>query len=286
MFNPVWLQTFVTVAQTRSFTASAVQLGLGQSTVSQHVRRLEDVAGQRLFVRDTHTVTLTSSGEALLGFARTILETQEQARRHLKGSELRGRLRFGASEDFVSTRLPEVLGEFTRRHPAVDLELNVALSGQLYEQLDAGELDLVLAKRRLDDPHRGQVLRRDRLVWAARADAPIEVGKAVPLILYPRPSITREAALDALTRGGHSWRIVCTCASLSGLHAAALAGLGIMVQPRSLMSRGLVDISTHADLPELEEVEFVLTGRGPALGGIADELAMAIRHNDRRLQPD
>lgn len=283
MFNPVLLQTFVTVAQTRSFTAAAVQLGLGQSTISQHIRRLESVAGQRLLVRDTHNVALTASGEALLGFARTLLATQEQALRHLKGRELRGRLRFGASEDFVSTRLPEVLREFTRRHPAVDLELTVALSGLLYAQQDAGELDLVLAKRRLDDPHRGQVLRRDRLVWAGRGDETIDVGKPVPLILYPRPSITREAALDALNRAGRAWRIVCTCASLSGLHAAALAGLGVMVQPRSMMSHGLVEV---AALPALEEVEFVLTGRGLAQGGIADELATAIRRNDRRLQPE
>jgi hypothetical protein len=55
MLDPVLLQTFLAVAQTRSFTRTAERLGLRQSTVSQHIRKLEQEAGRRLFVRDTHS---------------------------------------------------------------------------------------------------------------------------------------------------------------------------------------------------------------------------------------
>ncbi|HJZ16880.1 MAG TPA: LysR family transcriptional regulator, partial [Stellaceae bacterium] len=56
MFAPNLLATFVTVAKARNFTEAGRRLGLQQSTVSQHVRRLEEAASRRLFVRDTHSV--------------------------------------------------------------------------------------------------------------------------------------------------------------------------------------------------------------------------------------
>src|ERR1700735_2123534 len=99
MLDPVLLQTFLAVAQTRSFTRTAERLGLRQSTVSQHIRKLEQEAGRRLFVRDTHSVTMTADGEAMLEFARNILAANERAERYFGAAPLRGTLRFGASED-------------------------------------------------------------------------------------------------------------------------------------------------------------------------------------------
>ncbi|MYR59618.1 LysR family transcriptional regulator, partial [Streptomyces sp. SID625] len=160
MYDPAQLRTFLAVSQTLSFTRAARRLGLRQSTVSQHVRRLEDATGRALFTRDTHSVELTEDGEAMLGFARRILEVHEQATAFFTGTRVRGRLRFGASEDFVLTRLPEILEGFRHAHPEVDLELTVELSGTLHEQLAAGKLDLVLAKRRPQDP-RGEPVWHD-----------------------------------------------------------------------------------------------------------------------------
>ena len=73
-----------------------------------------------------------------IGFARTILEANERAAGFFAGTRLRGRLRFGVSEDFVLTRLPELLATFRREHPEVDLELTVELSGTLHRLLGAG----------------------------------------------------------------------------------------------------------------------------------------------------
>lgn len=282
MFDPFLLQTFVTAAQTHSFTEAGRRLGLGQPTVSQHIRRLEAATGRRLFVRDTHRVELTSDGEAMLDLARGILEANERALRHFAGSELRGRLRFGASEDFVQSRLPEVLRDFVRHHPSVDMELTVALSGILYELLDAGQLDLVLAKRRLGDD-RGQLVRRDKLVWIGRDPIHIDPDRPVPLVMFPPPSITRAMAIEALEQAGQSWRIVCTCGGLAGLRAGALAGFGLMVQPQSMVPAGLVEIRSH-HLPNLGEIEFVVVGGARTIKGPAAELANVILHNDDRLQ--
>ncbi len=238
-------------------------------------------AGRRLFVRDTHRVTLTPDGEAMTGFAQTILDTNQRARRYFAGSQLRGRVRFGTSEDFVSTRLPELLHDFVRQHALVDLELKVGVSATLYEHLDAGELDLVLAKRRPGDD-RGQLVWRDRLAWVGAPAT--QVGPPVPLILFNPPSITRAVALEALERAGLTWRIACTSGSLSGLRAACLAGLGVTVHARGLLPEGLVEMPASRRLPELGDVEFVVLGARSGLRGPAAALAEAILANGDRLQ--
>lgn len=281
MYDPVWLTSFLAVAQTRGFTEAGRQLGLRQSTVSQHIRKLEEQIGRRLFVRDTHSVTLTVDGDALKEFARGIIELHERAQRYFAGTELRGRLRFGTSEDFALSQLPEVLREFRRRHPAVDVELTVGLSGDLYRRLDARKLDLLLAKRQRGDA-RGKVVWRDRLVWVARPDWQPDPGRPLPIVTFPPPSIGHTAAIEALDRARRSWRIACMSESLSGLRAAAMAGLGVAVQARNLIVDGLSELPRTAGLPELGDTEFVIIAadrnqRGPAAALSAALIANADR---------
>ncbi|MET8554557.1 LysR substrate-binding domain-containing protein [Streptomyces sp. NPDC004959] len=257
MYAPSHLRTFLTVAQTLSFTRAAQRLGVRQSTVSQHVRRLEEQTGRPLFGRDTHSVALTEDGEAMLGFARRLLAVQEQAAAHFAGTRLRGRLRFGASEDFVLTRLPEILESFRRAHPEVDLELTVELSGTLHKRLAEGRLDLLLAKRRAEETH-GVLVWRDTLVWIGGERLRLDPERPLPLIVYPPPGITRDRALRVLEREGRAYRVACTSGSLNGLVAAARAGLGVMPHARGLIPPGLVRVPERAGLPALGDVDFVL----------------------------
>ncbi|MEV5981255.1 LysR substrate-binding domain-containing protein [Streptomyces sp. NPDC052114] len=284
MYDPAQLRTFLAVAQTLSFTRAARRLGLRQSTVSQHVRRLEDATGRQLFTRDTHSVELTEDGEALLGFARRILAAHEQAAAFFTGRRLRGRLRFGASEDFVLTHLTDILESFRQEHPDVDLELTVELSGTLHKQLDAGRLDLVLAKRRPEDP-RGELVWHDDLVWIGAERLRLDPERPVPLIVYPPPGITRALAFEALERRGRAWRVACTSGSLNGLVAAARAGLGVMAHSRGLIPPGLVRVPDRAGLPELGSVDFVLLHgeRRASAQDAADALAAAILAGGDRL---
>jgi len=283
MLDPSQLESFLAVAQTRNFTEAGRRLGLQQSTVSQHIRKLEQAAGRRLFVRDTHSVVLTADGEAMTGFAHSILEANARARDYFQGSQVRGRVRFGTSEDFVSSRLPELLRAFVRRHALVDLELTVGLSARLYERLDAGELDLVLAKRRAGDTV-GRLVWRDRLAWIGAPGTRIDPAQPLPLILYHPPSITRAMALEALERDGRAWRIVCTSGSLSGLRAAALAELGIALNARGLIPDGLVEMPASSRLPDVGDVEFVVQTRRERTRGPAAALAQAILRNGDQLQ--
>lgn len=257
MLNLHHVATFVALQQAGSFTGAATRLGLSQSTVSQHIQRLEEHLGRKLIWRTTHTVRLTPDGEALISHARDMLDIDGKVSALFNQTRLRGRLRLGISEDFVTSRLTAVLESFIRQHPLVDLELTVDLSGVLYEAQAKGDLDLVLAKR-LKDEARGRFLQREPLTWLGRdRHLQLDSGAAVPLITYPQPSITRRIAIEALQKAGIAWRIVCTCNSLSGLTAAAAAGMGVLVQPVAMAPAGLVEVEVP-QLPALEAVEFVL----------------------------
>ena len=78
MFDPLLLRTFLVVARGNSFSATSEKLAVRQSTVSDHIRRLERQVGRQLFIRDTHSVTLTPEGEALIGYATSIQDTTER----------------------------------------------------------------------------------------------------------------------------------------------------------------------------------------------------------------
>nr|WP_051193304.1 LysR substrate-binding domain-containing protein [Nocardia jiangxiensis] len=279
MFDPDQLRTFLAVERAGGFTAAGRILGLRQSTVSGHIAKLEQAAGRALFRRDTRNLALTADGAAMVGFARSILDAQAHAERYFSESRLSGLIRLGASDDLMARELPDVLLEFQRSHPGVDLELTVGLSETLRTRLEAGELDLMVAKRRPGEQH-GELLWRDRLVWAGRSGA-TGFTDPVPLVTYPQPSMTRQAALQALEREGRTWRIACVSDSQLGLRAAVLAGLGVIVHAESLLPAGLFAVADDR-LPKLGDLEFVLLRRRSRLSEPERALCDAIEAGARR----
>jgi DNA-binding transcriptional LysR family regulator len=114
-------------------------------------------------------------------------------------------------------------------------------------------------KRRTGDP-RGVTAWREPIGWIGREEFRVDPAAPAPLLLYPPPSVTRALALDALERARRPWRIAFTSASLTGLSAAARAGLGLMPHSTRLMPAGLAVIAPGPSLPRLPEIEFVIVG--------------------------
>ncbi|WP_349897376.1 LysR substrate-binding domain-containing protein [Parafrigoribacterium soli] len=257
MFDPVLLKTFVTLAETLSFTGAGARLGLSQPTVSQHIRKLEAAAGRNLVVRDTREVRLTDNGDALLGFARTILAAHDQASSYFTGSAMRGRLRFGSADDLALTQLPQILRDFRQLYPHINLELTVGQSGFLTRRLLSGQLDLVFIKEEAGTGA-GQLVRRDRLVWVGHKSMQLEQDSPVPLVTYPAPSLTRTLAIRALEGAGRTWRITCNVREVNGVLAAVRAGIGVAPFPQSLIPPDLAQLPVLFELPRLGNVDFTL----------------------------
>lgn len=275
MFDPALLRTFVTLADTLSFTRAATELRLSQPTVSQHIRRLESAAGRTLVVRDSRSTSLTDNGEAMLGFAREILAAHDAATAYFAGPAMRGRLRFGSADDLALGELPPILREFRRVHPQIDLALTVGQSDALVRRLRAGHLDLVYVKQEPGQPS-GLLVRRDRHMWAMHEATRIDADAPVPLICYPAPSLSRAAAVNALERVGRTWRITCNVRDVNGALAAARAGLGVAVLPQGVVPGDLRPAPTTLGLPELDDVDFTLLTNPRAPRTLVQALTEAI----------
>lgn len=282
LFDPTQLKSFLAVAETRNFTRAAERLGISQPTVSQHVRKLEHMAGRTLVARDTREVQLTDNGDAMAGFARTILAANDAATRYFSGAAMRGRLRFGTADDLAITGLPRILREFRQLYPQINLELTVSQSDQLHRQLKAGQLDLVFVKW-VNGVHEGEVVKQDTFAWVGLEQTTLEPGAPVPVIAYPAPSMSRRLALESLESAGRTWRVTCTTKQISGVLAAVRAGIGLALMPTSLVPDDLKIITKRFSLPPVGDVDFTLMHNPLANPEMVQALTRAIM--GRKLTP-
>jgi DNA-binding transcriptional LysR family regulator len=257
MFEPDLLRAFVMVAECKGFSRAAERMNSTQSTVSYQIKRLESQANRTFLHRTTRSISLTEDGEILMDYARKFLRLADDAEQHFGAPKLVGHIRLGASDDFATYSLPEILGRFRRIHPDVRLTVEVGLSGNLHQKLEDGELDLVLGKRRIDDPE-GELVSREKLTWVASPDYAYVPENPVALAVYPKPCLYRSTAIEVLENADRPWSIVYTCPSLSGIRAAAIAGFAITPLAEKFITPDLTVIPPQDGLPRLPDIEFVL----------------------------
>jgi DNA-binding transcriptional LysR family regulator len=220
-------------------------------------------------------VSLTDNGDAMAGFARTILSAHSAAEHYFSGSAMKGKLRFGTADDLAATQLPRILRHFRQLYPQINLELTVDQSAPLFRKLHAGSLDLIFIKQKPETTD-GTVVRRDQLVWVGQEKTIVELASPVPLITYQGTTVSRTSAIEALEQAGRRWRITCNTREVNGLLAAVRAGLGVAVFPRSLIPDDLVVVGTRFALPVLGEVDLTLLRNPGAPAEPVDALISAI----------
>jgi DNA-binding transcriptional LysR family regulator len=258
MFDTWLLRSFVAVAETGGFTTAAKLLNSTQSTISAQVHRLEEEAGRPLFVRSTRSVQLSAAGETLLGYARTILRLNEDARLRLSGARHAGRVRVGVGEDLAGSWLPRVLKRLCRAYPNLEVEFEIGLGTTFFKMVDTEELDLAMGGR-CHGTAEGSRLWSEPLVWAFSVD--VDVPSVLPLAFFSEPCPYREAALRALAGSQRQWRIISTSSSLAGVRATAMAGVAITPLPLQMTKPGLRVLDKKDRMPKLPDVEYVLRVR-------------------------
>ncbi|AND67863.1 hypothetical protein ATSB10_04090 [Dyella thiooxydans] len=262
-FDPDVLRSFVQGVELGSFAKAAERLNRSTSAVSAQLKRLEEQAGRPLLRKAGRGMALTETGEVMLGYARRLLELNDEAAAAVRGVELEGRVRLGLQEDFGETLLPAVLGRFARAHPKLRIEARIARNAELLHGVNHGKLDLVLAwEGEESSPHVERMARLPmRWIGSAGARTPRlrRRGEALPLVVLDAPCLVRRAAIDALDRAGIAWRIAFTSASLAGTWAAVTAGLGVSVRTPLGLPAGVRALTAKdAGLPALPTLGLAL----------------------------
>jgi len=275
------LRTFVTGVDLGSFAKAADRLGRSPSAISLQLRKLEEQTGQTLFQKQGRGLALTEAGDIMIGYARRILELNDEARTALSGlTALEGWVRIGLPQDFAETWFPGMLGRFARAHPKVRVEARVDRGSALAEVVECGDLDLSLTWGRLGDAH-AKIIATRPVVWIGPEGFKRDESEPLPLIAFDSPCAFRAAGLEALDREKIAWRHAFASPSLGGLWAAVTAGLGVTPRTAEGVPPHLrvLDPAT-SDLPALGNIELALHTYGseqsPAVAELRSLLVEAI----------
>ena len=145
------LETFLAVAEERSFSRAAVRLHRTQPAVSQVIRKLEDAVGETLFDRAARDGSLTAAGALLRDYALRLLALRREAASaldELKSLE-RGHLQLAANEYTCMYLLPAI-DAFRREFPHVSVTVQRMLASRIPEELNLRTFELGVISFRPD----------------------------------------------------------------------------------------------------------------------------------------
>jgi DNA-binding transcriptional LysR family regulator len=253
------LTIFHAVVQTGSMTLGAERLNISQPAVSKQVKELERVLGVHLFDRIGRRVYLSQAGVILADYAKRVfalVHEAEQTLAEVRAVEL-GRLVIGASTTIGSYLLPGVLSEFSRRHPKIELLVEIGNTEQIHDLLLGHELDLGLTEGFVEHEELdAEVFHRDELVVIACADHPlakmarvsVKAIQQAPFILREPGSGTRAVEERALARLKLPVRVVMALGSTEAIKRVVAEGVGLAIVSR-LSVRAECAAGTLAMLP-------------------------------------
>jgi DNA-binding transcriptional LysR family regulator len=211
-------------------TRAAEQICLTQSALSLQMKRLAEIVGAPLFERRKRGLLLTPVGDALLVYARGILDLNDRAVSSSRAAQLSHPLRLGMAQDFAVPLLSGPLVQFLARHPDLRLQLLVDKSSALNAQFSAGLAELILAIGDTDDP---DVVSSSQMTWIG--DSSLATSVELPLAIMEAPCQFRDAAIRALESAGRPYRLVLETPSVAVLRAAVDGGLAVTCRTVTLL---------------------------------------------------
>ena len=236
------LEVFCAVAETKSFTRASHVLFISQSTVSQHIRELEDSLGVKLFDRNRRNVSLTPSAECLLEHGHHIFRMLDEAEAAAKTSKdpYRGKLSFGCASTTLLYNLPAILMEYTRKYPNVELNITGGTIQEVATQMWSGALDLALVVLPLSSPAMEKVVLFEEsfaLVLpanhplAARSDLDVSDLAGERFILHRPGQNTRKLIDRYLFKHRVTPKVAIELAETEAIKAMVARGLGVSILP-------------------------------------------------------
>ncbi|MCK5836156.1 MAG: LysR family transcriptional regulator [Desulfobacula sp.] len=251
------LRTFVAIAEVGSFTQATKVVYRTQSTISMQMKKLEEILGHALFLREARGVKLTPDGTMFLENARRIVKLLDQAEKSFESRRIKGIVKIGIPEEYGSTTLPNVLASFSENFPNVQISVRCEPSENFVQSIDNRDLDLAVV---ISDPgyERGEILFHDPTVWATSKHHLTHEEEPLPLAVFEKGCQWREWALKAMEQVDRNYRIVYSSASVAGVQAAVTSGLAVAVLGQSTLPKGVRSLTRNEGFPKLPGVNVTL----------------------------
>ncbi|WP_119167134.1 LysR family transcriptional regulator [Algihabitans albus] len=228
------LKTFVTVAESGSFSAAALLLHCVQSNVTARIRRLEHQLGGTLFERGRSGARLTQLGERLRHHADDLLMRFELAERDLlDAAGGSAPLRLGAMETTAAVRLPPLLKALTQACPTAPISLHTGPTAELLSLVWDRKLEAAFVAGPVDLGRFRSILAfREALVEVRAAEA----GGNRPLLAFRGGCSYRAVAENWLRSLGRSDTPILEMGTLDGILGCVEAGMGFAVAPEAAVA--------------------------------------------------
>jgi DNA-binding transcriptional LysR family regulator len=292
------LETFIWVANLRSFRRAADRLHTTQPAISMRIAQLEDLLGARLLERDRRQVTPTPKGQELLVHAERLLRLRADMVESIGDrAAVRGIIRLGVSESIVHTWLPALIERVNAAYPNLELEIEVESSPDLHDRLLSKDLNLAFLIGTANSP---EVHSRPLCTFpvAFVASNRIKLPRTAidlddiakwPIITFSRNTQPYIVLRELFARRGLRPTIHAS-ASLATVVRMALDGIGIAVVPPvilgNLAPKGKLRLlRTKAELPALNfVVSWPATPDSPAAQKVA-EIAIDVARKSTKAVP-
>jgi DNA-binding transcriptional LysR family regulator len=257
------LETFLAVAEERSFSRAAARLHRTQPAVSQVIAKLEAELGETLLERSSRDGTLTDAGELLREYAEKMLNLRSDANAALVDlrSMHTGRLNLAANEYTCLYLLP-LIHAFRREHPKIKVAVQRTLASRIADEVLQHSVDLGVLSFRPEDPQvKSFMVYRDELVCVvspghalARAGtASIQRLGKESFVAHNVPSPLRQKVIHAFKRHRTPLQMEVELPSLEAIKRFVQCGDGVALVPKltvegELESGALVAVS----VPEMQ----------------------------------
>ena len=250
------LEMVVAVADSGSFAKAAQTVFRSPSAVSMQIRTIEESLGKQLFVRDTRNVSATAEGKRLADYGRRMLEMRDEAWASIVRPEVEGQVTIGVPDDYVSSLLPQVLGNFALMHPRVDIRVIGLPSAALVPMVKDNTIDLACLTK--GKGIAGEFIRHEQMVWTGSSKRKIWLERPLPIAVFADGSTARDRAVRALRRDNIKFRMSYESPSFLGLLSMVEAGLAIAPLAKCSIPAHLVQLSESDGVPAMNDVEVVL----------------------------
>ncbi len=244
------LRSFVAVSDTGGVTRAAGMLNLTQSAVSMQLKRLEESLNVALLDRTARTIALTPAGEQLLGYARSMLKTNDEILNRLTATEFEGELRLGVPHDIIYPVVPAVLKRFAADFPRMQVRLISAPTRRLLKMIGRGEVDVILTTEENCGPG-GKVLVELPLLWIGARDGQAWRKEPLP-VAFCSNCIFRSGVLQALNDTGVAWQMAVDSEMDNAVEAAVSADLAVHVALKGSLPPHTEVIDHGGQLPDLK----------------------------------
>lgn len=246
------LNSFRALSETGSFTKAAEILFRTQPAISQTIRSLEDILGERLFIREGRVASLTPAGQILLDYVNEAFDTLEQGLFKIDSLKdlTEGHLTISTSDTTAYYILPDVLLEFRKKYPGIDVRIHCNPSPVSAEQVISREADVGIVTLPLANPKltsESLIIREDVVICSpshalsGRKKISLKELQKYPLLLLDRGSNTRAHIDRILVKENINPKIVMELGSIEVIKKLVQLDFGISIVPL---------IALHTELKE------------------------------------